>query len=886
MAKFLGKPAKMTSQKAPQSQIRFGVMIIFTLFLVSLASASFCYQEIANISTICGGLNTGSYSSSGSWYDYSYDYTILKLYDGNWNTFTEANNGFDGYMYVNYTKPSLATSTSLWKIKDASGISNFTLPSSCWNAYPDKLSLMIHSSQGGGVPFTETYCWDGSSWRKQTIDSGAGFYEEGIYWNMSSIPTIINITSPKGFQGVKTIPYILNLSYTSIDYHALDSCWANWNGTNVTLSQPKNYSYQASADEISLNANWNNPNNIHDSNFGTSGTANADDALFYMNYTKPVNATSDSLWRVKDSIEDIQIGISNSCWNANATKLILRVKVIDSSSDTYWDCYNGTDWETLRFNDYGDRVYEQAMNWSLRVPRCNDNFTLNISNSSAQNIIYIYANDTLGNLGYASSYWSSLIYNNETYNNATAETHNETFILNMEYPSSDYIISGRLIYNGVSYLSSKVTTGNNVVFTSDQVYIPIVPSIINMTFYWNVTMNNGTDTYYIMPSHNQTINLINRINVTNLACSSGYFEAANYTFYDEYNRTSLNASVKYNFQYGESNYTQIKTYGEIANTNVLRICINETQNNLHLGYGEIQYQDIDGDRTSRRYYMFEGYSLSNSTTSSYNLYDLLTLRATSFVFEIKDNFLNPYTNKYLGLLKWYPELNEYRIVEMAKTDDKGTTIMKVKTEDVDYRIAVYELNGDLIKLAEPIRMACLVSPCTYTLRIAPGGIGFFDIYNLQANLSYSDALNRFTFIWNDPSQNTQIMNLKVVKETGFQDITICDINGTGITGIIYCDVGNQTGIITARVYRMASPFTIIASLTKQFANIMDKNMGLFIAIILAMVTALIGVFSPIGAIIMVLVGLIPSVIFGTITLPIAMAIGTLGGIVIHIIKKT
>ena len=284
--------------------------------------------------------------------------------------------------------------------------------------------------------------------------------------------------------------------------------------------------------------------------------------------------------------------------------------------------------------------------------------------------------------------------------------------------------------------------------------------------------------------------------------------------------------------------------------------------------------------------MFEDHKLSNSTTEEYELYDLISSDSTSFIFEIKNTFLNPYTDKYISLLRWYPQEDEYRTTEMALTDEVGKTVMKVHTEDIDYRLGVYEKDGSLIKLADPVRMACLINPCTYTLRITSDDRAYFEVNDIESSLEYDSTNQRFVYIWNDPSQNTESMRLLVKKDLGFQDTIICNETGVGYTGVLTCDVTNYTGLLSGIAYRTASTPTPENAITiEKGRDALNNTLGLFISFILALLMALIGIFSPIGAIVMMLVALLPAVILGSITYSIMLAIGCLGGIIVHFIKK-
>jgi hypothetical protein len=382
---------------------------------------------------------------------------------------------------------------------------------------------------------------------------------------------------------------------------------------------------------------------------------------------------------------------------------------------------------------------------------------------------------------------------------------------------------------------------------------------------------------------NQTVNPLYAIEITSSACSSGLFEAVNYTFKDAKNSTNLNEDIKYNFQYGTGNFSSNLIYGEFSNISSFRVCINSSIDNYKLGYGEIQYE-TDG-YSSRRFYMYENKILSNTTTKGYILLSLPLIDSTSFIFEVKNTFLNVYNDKLISLLRWYPEYDEYRVAEMAITDSDGLTVMKVETEDVDYRIGVYEKNGTLIKLADSVRMACLQNPCTYTMKVLKYDTDYFSSYDVESSLTYDEDNSRFLFIWNDPEQITSSMRLEGYKVAGNQDILICNSSSEGYTGVLSCSTGNYTGTFYAKAFRSASPEKLFKTLFYSLTDGIESSFGLFLSAIMVLAVGLIGIFSPVGSIILLIVGLVPSLALGAINMAIFMGIAALGGIVIHFVKK-
>lgn len=502
-------------------------------------------------------------------------------------------------------------------------------------------------------------------------------------------------------------------------------------------------------------------------------------------------------------------------------------------------------------------------------------------------IPFIFHSDTIGILEYFNLDFSNdgVLENSQTYNSTTYESSIENFEINFTYDSSKWLdVSATLYYNGTGYEGDGAGSGDDLTFNTS-VTIPSVDSDTNITFYWTIALINTTGTYYYNSTfYNQTILTFSDLEITDGACSAGNFAAVNYTFADERNLTSLNANIKYNFKFGIGDLTANVVSGTFTGISSFAICINQTMDSYKLGYGEIEY-DLTG-YVSRRYYMFEGQALSNSTTNNITIYQLESGKATSFLFEIKNTFLNPYVDKLVGLLRWYPQENEYKVVELAKTDEDGQSLMKVEVEDVDYRIGVYNLDGTLIKLAEPVRMACLIEPCTLTLTIISDDVSYFDAYGIESSLTFDEDNNRFVYIWNDPSQSTESMRLLVIKESGFQEVVICNSTGSGYTGVLTCNIGSYTGELTAKAFRTASPESILAIFSTRIGLALNNTFGLFAAWMLMLIAAFAGVWSPVAAIILSIPGLILAVIFGSINFTIFMGIVVLAGLIIHMIKKT
>ena len=539
----------------------------------------------------------------------------------------------------------------------------------------------------------------------------------------------------------------------------------------------------------------------------------------------------------------------------------------DSNMDTCWYDYNNTN---TTFSCTTETLF-------------NESFT---QGTKEQLNLTVWTNDSVGNVGTGTTGWDYKLFSTaEEYSAATFSSNNENFLINISYDSLIYLgLTANLVYNGTNY-SATATTSGNITSIEKTLNIPTVAATENLPFYWEIFLNDGsTITTITTSSNNQSVSPLYAINITDLTCQAGYFEAVNFTFYDAENGTALSDNVDYNFQYGTGNYSSNLIYGEFLNITSFRICINSSVEDYKIGYGEVQYFSVG--YSERRFYMYEDQTLSNSTTREYGLGSLLSADSTSFIFEIKNTYLNPYTDKLIALLRWYPGDNEYKVSEMAKTDADGKTVMKVKTEDVDYRVGVYEKDGTLIKLTDAVRMACLVNPCTYSLKIVQDPDDYYSVFEVETSLIFDEDTDRFVYSWNDPEQITSEMRLEVYKLAGNQDILICNETTSSYTGVMVCSIGTYTGDFYAKVYRSASPEKILSTLFHTNRDGVESSFGLFLAVILALATGLIGIASPVIAVILLIVGLIPALLFGSISIAIYMGIATLGGIVIHYMKKS
>jgi hypothetical protein len=102
-------------------------------------------------------------------------------------------------------------------------------------------------------------------------------------------------------------------------------------------------------------------NLIIDGNWTTKALPNlaGSGSFGYVNYTKPSNAIN-ATWQIKDDDGIANLTVPSICFSQ--TPLQLRFRGQESVDDTYWECWNGTDWDTLK-QLYSSYAYEEAIWW-------------------------------------------------------------------------------------------------------------------------------------------------------------------------------------------------------------------------------------------------------------------------------------------------------------------------------------------------------------------------------------------------------------------------------------------------------------------------------------------------------------------------------------------
>lgn len=521
-----------------------------------------------------------------------------------------------------------------------------------------------------------------------------------------------------------------------------------------------------------------------------------------------------------------------------------------------------------------------------------DNATMNCNslknvtfNTGGWKTIRVWANDSVGNSNNASqTFFINYAQYFLNYDFYVYEGQSSRFYFNISADSITNVSNVTLFYNntGYSMIGSFNSTYANF---STQVAAPLnITSSENKSFYVSYLYNNVA---YNTTTYQQTLTYLQSFNLTS-TCNR-VDQAVLFTIMDEQNLTLLNETVDFNFNYRVGNSTEKAYFGTITNQNTFYLCMNTSLSNAYtLTYGELNY--YMNAYALRKYYFFNNHVLTNAT-ESIRLIDIAETDATTFTITFENNLFSPYTDHYAGLMRWYPELNDYYLVEMAKTDDDGKAVFRVKTNDVDYRIALWTTEGTLVYMNSPIRLSCSVLPCEYVW-ISPSTTALYNtLDSLTHYLSFNRTSKVFTYTYSDSSQAMSLMNLTVYRDTSYSSVPVCQDTSTNFIDVLTCDVSAYTGTLRAEVFRSASPSEAVAQLVANLGTALSdlaggRTVGLFLSFILFVFAFISAIYNPIAAIVLGIASLVPSLYVGAFGYSTFIGIIVIGFAVIHFLRRS
>lgn len=571
----------------------------------------------------------------------------------------------------------------------------------------------------------------------------------------------------------------------------------------------------------------------------TDGVA---DKLYTSNRTFSVDASAPNVLLIQPSTRYV----GTNPYNAS-----VNFTINDPALDSCWYSHNG------------------GANTS--IPNCKNNTKVV---AKGWNNFTLFANDTFGQENKSfKKFLINYVFYNETFTTPILELEKDNITL---YVNATHIgnASAQLIWNDTFYSPDQTTVSGNVARFRKEISIGQMPADLAMPFYWNYTLNEE----FVNKTSNSTQNIVDiNLTIQTVVCPDATAVILNIS--DEIAFSPLKQDIDYFITYGsELNATE---NGSIVNSNYLYVCLDPAWLNFTVMRSQFEY--YLNNYSVRNYYLFKDFVLDNVTVNK-TAFNLISTNTTTFAITVTDVSGITYDNTIIGILRWYPELNTYKLVEMERTSDDGTTVIHVVEDDVDYRVAVYEDDGDLIYMTNPMRMVCYSAPCTVDITVFPSGLAYFPEWDIVGQLSFNNNTRTFTFPF---ASNNGKLNLTVYRLGASGEVLACNDSSTAEIDVLSCTVGATSGIYDARVYYSASPATPVANLIMDLREAFtNADLGLIFTFLITLAIVLTALWHPIPAIVLAIIGAGFGFVSGVLEFAIIAGISALAIIIIIVMRKT
>ena len=351
-------------------------------------------------------------------------------------------------------------------------------------------------------------------------------------------------------------------------------------------------------------------------------------------------------------------------------------------------------------------------------------------------------------------------------------------------------------------------------------------------------------------------------------CSAFTNRTLNMKIFDEITPTSsLNAFVEIEASYWfvpEAKYPFTMISNNSASYDV---CISDDNMTLYADF-YIQYTADSG--FTHRYYLINQ-SLSNDTLNI-SMYNFATTTGISDVtITLRDAYTYTYLANVIGKMqRRYVGEGVWRTVQMDESGDYGQLLFNIEEEDTDYRFIFMDRDNHVLATTNAMKFICTGGHCSVTYTLDEFS-GFGSSNNLSANLSYNNDTGIIGIDWNDATGRTASFTTTVRRERGSSSLLICNNVSSGASGSQSCDVSGFTGTIIVRSYGTIDGrnqfvlYEVIERRAGQLFTQINEQEGGFWTVGIVTTCFMFGLFSPVGAVIAVVLGLVFAKLLGLLS---------------------
>ena len=396
----------------------------------------------------------------------------------------------------------------------------------------------------------------------------------------------------------------------------------------------------------------------------------------------------------------------------------------------------------------------------------------------------------------------TFIENNITFTSEVLETSSQEFELNITTISEILSVSAFLNYNGTRHFSNTLCSESNCTITNT-IDIPLTFNLEseNKSFFWEITAFDGTTSVSTNTSENEQN--VSRIHLEE--CDATFTtQALNFTVYDEQNLTRINEflfDATFDQWLGRGS---VKRKISFTNSSLSEeaLCILPGDDTFFID-AIIEYDEAGNESIyTLRNYFFQNDTISNSSQDIF-MYLLKSSSSTSFILKVQDDSLLPVSGVLIEINRFYPGTDEFRIVQIARTDDSGKSVGFFETEIVDYKFLITLDNETLLETGIQ-KVIPESSPFTLTFNIGdPLGKPWSSqepIDDLNSSLVWDDDSGFVTYIYIDSSTFFSLGRLLVIKESlvnQSNNTILCNVNSSFSAATLICNVSSTNGFYAA-----------------------------------------------------------------------------------------
>ncbi len=532
---------------------------------------------------------------------------------------------------------------------------------------------------------------------------------------------------------------------------------------------------------------WNSSNNLISSNTFTDSTR-------AFNYTVTYDGKYN--YSVITSTTTGQGNITETrTINIDATAPIINIDVAQTTiSGLQLVPYNISINHTEIDSNLQTCFFNSTWNATITYLTCNQNLTnITLPVYGLDHTIFIYANDSLGQENVASKSVSiDGIEITQSYSNITTEGTFSTFQINITIPTTRILSLKDFIYNFTNFGSgTSIDFGISNHSITKSILIPNVGETTNMTFFWNITLDD--DTLIASSKQNQTVNNFGLDN-----CTANNIAFANFTIVDEEIQNLLTDNVTLEIAvniFSSDRTINIANFSELYNaTNPVRLCLssNVTGETIYSLDLIARYEAQDH---ANEYYNLNKFIL-NSDFKFQNvfLYDLSSSDSTEFQLTFKGSDFVAVEGALVNLKRQYIQENLFKTVELPLTDSNGQTILHLVRNDVVYTIEIVKDNVVLGTFSNIIAFCddFAIGDCKINLNAFSTSEDLFN-YDDEIGIiftapTFDNNTRIISFDFTTIDGSVKDVSLFVTRNDIFGNNSICNYSLSSSSGTLLCTV--------------------------------------------------------------------------------------------------